>query len=753
MKTLRSFLNNVLGNDRGFSIVQGLAVAAALGGVSLALLQQNKISNQQSRTASTSIAVLELQGQIQNYLLMDTACKLSLQSAQLPTDLMEKPISSIKNELDVDVFVVGETYLNNQVQITDMTFVRSSSSKGVLKVTFNKKGNENNRGTGAAQVRKDYELNAQWTTPAGNLIKCYSDIGNAVDTAVDGVLAGLCKDLTATEANGLEWDAAAGFCQLTQLGSTPNITDLCPQDQAVTEITYDASTRKYSKKCEPVYKNLPTSCDNDSLIRRKSDGTFDCVKPVCSGNGIFQGLSSSGAAICVACGKGEVAVSLGGIFVCKPMACTDPNTYFLGLDTSGTPICNQLIESGTCSGAGKLVAAGGGKVKFECCNAACGDSSTKCSGTVYPSTNGCGSCSGTMAAACGDPSTQCQGSYPSSNGCGSCNGTKLPQNGVWSGWSGTSEFRAKSGATCSCATKLVAQERKYIRGCTQPQCGGAACVGDSEEWRDEGTQSCTPTGCTPAGRCKGSGYDSSMFVQSNLVEVQNGCRTQYRDVYMDIVPAHFKVGNIYYVGQGGQFTAEVLPGDTANAVLNRIASKINSANMTYPTLCNGAGSTVVTNATVSGNTLKYHINWQHQPGIGASRSCNIADEATCSSTPGCSWDTTSANFCVGMNYQAKVGTCNGTYYQQGCTHSDPNSGQGMNCKYNYDTQSECSGASSQGCYWGSIANSCYASTQAECTAVSGCSWKASPDEHRSCTAVSWESGCTQYAPACSWVPR
>lgn len=751
MKTLRSFFKKVLGNDSGFSIVQGLAVAAALGGVSLVLMQQNKISNQQSRTAATSVAVIELQAQVQNYLLLETACRVSLSGPVLKNDGDYGPINSIKNATPEDVFVKNQTYLNNQVQIEDMIFARKNSTTGVLTVTFNKIGNANNRGTGAAQVKKEYEVNAQWDTD-GHLVKCYSDIGNAIDTAVEGIMAGLCKDVSSSEANGLFFDAAAGFCQLTQLG-TASMTDLCPADQAVNQVTYDPTTRQYSKVCGLVYK-IPPSCDTDSLLRRRSDGTFDCVKPVCGPNQIFQGLNGSGASICIACGNGQVAMSVNGIWQCSPMACTAPNTYFLGLDIQGQPICNSLIESNTCPSGGKLIAAGGGRVKFDCCTPNCGDTSTKCAGTVYNSSNSCGTCTGTGPALCADPATMCVGSYPASNGCGSCEGTKPAQAGVWGTWSNTSEYRVKSGAICSCSTNQVAREVKQVRGCTQPQCGGAACSGDSEQWVDAGTQACTPTGCTPPGKCTGYGSDSTLFTQSSITEVQNGCRTQYRDVYMDINIAQFKIGNIYSITQGNSFTAEVVSGDTPTTVLQRIASKINAANMTYPTLCNGAGSTVVTNATVTGNRLKYHINWQHQPAFSGSRSCNIANETDCRAATGCNWDTTSANLCTGWNYTAKVGTCNGKYYQQGCTSNDPNSGNGMNCRYSYDTQSECNSAPyNLGCYWGSIEQTCYAGSQSECNAVSGCSWQSFPDVHRSCTAA-YEYSCTgEGASACTWGPR
>ena len=520
MKNVCSFLKQILGNDRGFSIIQGLALAATLGGVSLALMQQNKISNQQSRAASTSMAVLDMQGQLQNYLLIKNACSNSLRpNGALQTNGANKQVLSIKNESDADVFLRGSTYLQNQVQIEEMIFTRSTDTTGVLAVTFNRVGNKDGRGLGSAKVRKEFPINAKWDATNGQLVECYSDLNDAVEIAVSGVLAGLCSEDPTATPNGLFFDATTQFCQLRELAAPPLVT-ACPADQAIVQISYDLNTRQYTSVCQAGYDFDKLNCSNDSLIRRRSDGKFDCVKPTC-GNGIFQGLDGNGAAICLGCGNGQAAVFANGAWRCSNLSCTEPNKYFTGIDSQGSAICANLVEGSNCGAGGKLEVVGNGSVKFSCCTPACTPQSAQCSGTVYPSTNGCGACYGTKPVDCSQASNYCAGSsYTPGDGCGSCAGTKPAQPGVWSNWAPTEEYRITSGATCDCSANKIAQERKFTRSCTQPTCGGAACSGDNETWMDGGSQACAPNSCA-AIQIAWELYDEYPYTADNNIKFYN----------------------------------------------------------------------------------------------------------------------------------------------------------------------------------------------------------------------------------------
>src|SRR5690606_18769717 len=111
-------------------------------------------------------------------------------------------------------------------------------------------------------------------------------------------------------------------------------------------------------------------------------------------------------------------------------------------------------------------------------------------------------------------------------------------------------------------------------------------------------------------------------------------------------------------------------------------------------------------------------------------------------------------------YPVKQGTCNGTYYTDGCGWDGwGTAGSNEYCRYSYYDQASCNSAPyGEGCSWrwGSIPQTCYASTQTECNALGGCSWKSYPDDYRSCTAASYESACTGAgagAGYCTWGPR
>ncbi len=495
MNKLMKFLN--LG-EQGFSMVQGLIAAAVIGGVSVAIVQQNKLTTQQTRAAATNFAIVELQGQIQNYLLSEGACTSSFSGGTLALTSVgqSQPVTTIRDKLGTVVFQTGNKYNLNQVSIPSMRFTRTATG-GTLTVMFLKEGNDNRKGIGARDARKDYDVSATWNA-AGNLTKCYSDLSNAVDTAVLQAIARFCPDPAAPNPTGIYFDAGTGLCESTAQFGTTAIQTPCPGDQAVTGLVYDNTTRQYSKVCNSIY-TIPATCPVDTLLRRRSDGSFDCVKPECPGNAIFTGLDGSGNSQCLSCGAGQVAMVIAGSWSCQNIRCDSPagQQYFMGFDTTGNPVCNNLVASSDCPGGGRLVATGAGSVAYECCTPDCGDTTQACQGTVYASANSCGVCSGTKAPDCGNPAAQCIGSYPSANGCGSCTGQMGPQPGTWGAWTGSSEFRAKPDASCNCALNTITQERKYNRTCTLGMCGGAACNGSNEEWLIEGTTACAPGSCAP----------------------------------------------------------------------------------------------------------------------------------------------------------------------------------------------------------------------------------------------------------------
>ena len=744
---MKNVMKKIFG-QKGFSLPEVLIAVGLMGGMSLLVSQVVKQTDQVKKTSETNTNTFATLYQIQALLQDPESCRISLAGLSsgdnVPSLKSKDKISPFTEKVR---FVPGNNYEGGSIRLTSITLTRNGSET-LVNVEIQKIGNKKENGLNPATVKKSIPVNAEYDT-GNHILSCQSDVRNHSQAAVTEALQKICSGLN------LSYDAATRRCfTKPQIGTAP--VRLCPANTTLVAFRLDSSG-EYVTECQDTV-GMHGTCNDNQLLRKDGVKSYSCVDISCGNSGVFLGLDSNGAAQCRTCNPGETLSFVAGQVVCRELKCP-PAHYMVGIDSNGSAVCNALVDtaSSTECANGALVVKNGSLV-YQCCTAECGDRNLQCNGVAYQSTNSCGMCSGTGPALCTNGADHCSGtSYPAGNGCGVCQGTRPPTNASWGPWS-----------ACTNGTRT--------RTCDNLQaCGGAGCIGDSIE-------ACTSE---PVGKCTGYGSDSTLFTISSVNEVQNGCRTQYRDVFMDINVSKFKVGNIYSVGQGGSFTAEVLSGDTPAQVLQRIADKINAANMTYPTLCNGAGSTVVTRATViSANRMQYHINWQHQPAISGTRSCNIAAKADCEAAVGCNWDTTSANLCYGGNYLKKVGTCNGSYSRPACvwngTSMDPGYGSsgysgggyssgysggysggssgGSNeaCTYGYYDQTECNSteARNKGCYWGSKTEQCYAGSQTECQAQSGCSWKPSPDEHKSCTATSWESGCkVDGAGKCTWGPR
>lgn len=423
------------------------------------------------------------------------------------------------------------------------------------------------------------------------------------------------------------------------------------------------------------------------------------------------------------CQSGQVGFMAEGGVRCDTPVCNNPLEYLVGVNSNGQKVCLPLVTtSESCAEGGRLRVEPNGSVGFECCTPSCTNTASRCIGETFTSANNCG---------------LCQGTAPTS------------VEGTWSSWTDTGETRQ----TSACVNNFIQMEKKQKRTCTVPSglllCQSFSCSGSDERWEPTVAQSCG----APAGKCVGYGTDTSNMFISGAADT-GSCSGTYRYQYFDIVVSQFKVGNIYSITRGQTVSDEVKPGDTPQTFLQRLANKINSAGIS----ATGACGTSNNYATVtSANRIQHRVQWQHSAAISASRSCNGLTQSACTSTPNCNWDTTSANVCTGGNYVVKQGVCNGTYYRQACAWNGMGSGSNEQCRYGYPTQSSCNSASSQGCYWGSVAESCYASSQSACSALgAGCSWKSYPDDYRSCTATSWESGCTGVdggAGVCTWGPR
>lgn len=505
--------------QKGFSTLQALMLAGVIGGASLVVMKQSQDTNKQIKSSQTNLALDEMNNQIQANLLNQTACTHTFLGTVVPDGTSVNTIQRIRTANDEPLFEINQNYFNDQVRLNWIRFQRNGNN-GIVSYEINRFGNRNQRGIGGGTIRRQVNVVGTWN-PSNELVSCYAENGVSVEDTVNDILDRLCPG---TNESGL-FRIPGGPCEtIPQLETGPPgsqfvptpVSLLCGANEALTGVEIDPSTGRFRKVCGPAY-SLPASCPPDRLIRRRSTGEFECIDARCTNGGVFRGITSSGVADCLSCSAGEAIINKNGVWGCQRISCA-PGQYFIGMNSNGQPNCIDLaVREGSsndpyCPNGGRIALVNG-KLSLTCSQPVCTDSGTQCQGTPY--SNSTGVCTGTNVGNCNAASTHCSGTtFPDSEGCTTCVGTKAATNGIWSTEAPTSEYRAKPGATCysgvpeseyMCVQGTLQKQRKYTRTCTGAACGGTACVGSPDVWKDEGTEECW-TGCVGPGPAVNGGW-------------------------------------------------------------------------------------------------------------------------------------------------------------------------------------------------------------------------------------------------------
>lgn len=487
---MKNVLKKMFG-QKGFSLPEVMLAVGLMGGMSLLVTHVVKQTDQAKKSSETNSNTFAALYEIQSLFNKKEFCALNLQGKTV-----SDPITVIKSKntnppyAEKVHYEVGKTYDGGSILLQSLTLSRSGS-ESFINVSIQKVGNKKENGLNPTTITKSIPINAEFDG-SGRVMSCQSDVVNHVDAAVKNALEKICSGLN------LSYDSAKKRCFTNpQMGVAP--ATACGAGQSL--VSFQLPSGEYTIQCEDTM-GLQGTCGDNQLLRRNGPKSFTCVDISCSSTGIFQGLSTlDGSPICLNFAEGTMPVFANGVIKSKRPACVNTSggvlqAYMAGIDSDGDAVCNKLVDDSSlnCT-AGKLAVRADGSVAYDCCVAVCGDSANYCTGTNYPSANGCGQCTGTQPVSCPDSSNYCAGtSYAGT--CGLCSGTRLPTNGEWGPWVATNEYQDKAGAACDCATSKMPQQRKYARTCSVPACGGATCVGDAEEWRDEGAgASCTPTSC------------------------------------------------------------------------------------------------------------------------------------------------------------------------------------------------------------------------------------------------------------------
>lgn len=483
--------------QRGVSLVQALIAAGAIGGLGLVVTQLGQQTNKTQRTASTSYAVADMAAQIQTLLLNEGSCTATFSGVTATPDQTVPVPGGITDADGIPVYALNTPYYNGQVQIANMTLTRGTDVS-TLRVTFNRLGLSSNRtnadksdrGYGGANVDRLFEVRAQWNDTTNVLESCYSDLGGAVNTAVQNALDKGCDTAIRDEhgneirKTGLERGTIPAGETFAPCNVKPQIVDgtsggsslVCGPDEVYRGLIYDEVSKTYSPKCEAMY-NIPVCQDGEVLQPGSEPGSYKCVSMKCE-NGFFNGWKPNGEPDCITCGGGFILTKSGNKWACKEVLCSESMSYFSGFDVNGNPICKRLVNGGdSCKFGGQLLANSNGNLEFKCCEPTCSNAANYCAGTGFTADNGCGTCFGTKPPQCDNPQNYCfDQTYASSNGCGSCTGNKPKMNATWTEPVATDEWRVQGGK----------EQRRYVKTClNNQQCGGLPCSGPSDEWRDE----------------------------------------------------------------------------------------------------------------------------------------------------------------------------------------------------------------------------------------------------------------------------
>ncbi|WPU63712.1 hypothetical protein [Peredibacter starrii] len=112
-------------NKKGFSLVQFLMFAGALGAGAVVIMNLSEQQNQSRSTFETKFEVLELKRTISSLLYDKSACALTFTGASVGS-----VIPSVKNSSNQAIYEAGKKYAHDLVEITGMRTVDKNQSLG-----------------------------------------------------------------------------------------------------------------------------------------------------------------------------------------------------------------------------------------------------------------------------------------------------------------------------------------------------------------------------------------------------------------------------------------------------------------------------------------------------------------------------------------------------------------------------------------------------------------------------------------------
>lgn len=353
----------------GFSLVELMVASGLLGGLAIYLLNISKQQTVVEKRAETSFEINTISGTISQSLLNKDSCAQTLGVGNIINNGTQ--LNEIRNRSGNVLFNKIATYGNNQLKLTQI-IIKDLVTSGVgggnrygeakIDITFEKVSKliEGNK-----TINRAFPIQVE-LSPTNALLSCYSSVDNAVATAKLEMCASL---------NGV-FDVPTDKCNLNAF------------DVASAPLVYEAVSSQYLNDfydqrkindLDPRFVNISGDTMTGKLLVENEIQTTSqfCVGARCRN---FARVN---------CAPGSVVKEIleDGSLVCANVTCPDPNTFYVGITSSGTPIC-KAFPTNTCS-ANQYVSKVNADGSVVCSNLPPGTNKT-CPGGAIQSIDGSG---------------------------------------------------------------------------------------------------------------------------------------------------------------------------------------------------------------------------------------------------------------------------------------------------------------------------------------------------------------------------
>ncbi len=286
-----SFMSNILKNDLGLSMIQGMVIAGIVAGSALIMARLLVDQKTIQKGAESRDQVEDMQWVVFNILQDKEACIKTMKENNLLSSFNESgshEVNAIWSKESL-IFSSGGRYLAENVVIESMSLV-TSSTQGTAKLYLvyeilnEERGTK--RGVAARRLRKSVELRVQKKTEDGSFSSCYALKEGATDqmNATNSLEKGsdfsmeFCLEMNQGlgDQKAFIWDEVNGVCKMNSE---------CPDQKVFVGI--DASGTVLCKNIEDwvdfstILDSTPVNCPDNYKVGFKIDNTTKSVRIDC----------------------------------------------------------------------------------------------------------------------------------------------------------------------------------------------------------------------------------------------------------------------------------------------------------------------------------------------------------------------------------------------------------------------------------------------------------------------------------------